>query len=101
MDPEQDPGQRPEGRLKVVSDDIPTDVTERCLVANIIARGCVEVATKSRTARKFASPSSSKKFFVPKPLTGDGYTTRQLNRLEHLLSRVGVDLLPLDRNLGV
>ncbi len=38
-------------------------------------------------------------FFVPRPLTQDGYTQFQLEEIERTLACHGFDLLPLDYNL--
>jgi len=78
------------------------------VISNICSHGCVRrpeldqpisyaFSYKMRTIPTDAS--KPKVFFIPHPLTADGYTEAQLNEIEHTLACHGFDLLPIDYNI--
>ena len=50
----------------------------------------------------FSYPDATKErlLFIPKELTDEGYTARQLEEIERRLACHGFDLLPLDYNVN-
>jgi hypothetical protein len=75
----------------------PNDV----VIRNICSHGC-QRHPELDTAISYAFSYKTDKrrvFFIPHPLTEDGYTSAQLEEIEHTLSCHGFDLLPIDYNI--
>jgi hypothetical protein len=74
------------------------------VIRNICSNGCQrrpELDLSISYAFQAISPDTNgpRVFFIPHPLTEDGYTHAQLEEIERTLAWYGFDLLPLDYNI--
>ena len=76
--------------------------TKKSVIAKIVSQDCsrredLDDETSLYFSIKYRSRVWS--FCIPQPLEDDGYTQKQLRIIEIELSRLGLELLPLDPHL--
>ncbi len=76
--------------------------SEDVVIAKIVAQGCTRRDDLTDQASLYFSVTfrgTTWTFSVPRALEEDGYTEAQLQTIEVQLSRIGLELFPIDHHL--